>query len=53
MTKTMTMKKANPEPVDMSDAAVTARLEEVRALYRLMLALREVRIGEARPIRTG
>jgi hypothetical protein len=35
------MKK--PEP-DMSDEAVTRRLEEVRALYKLMLSLREAQV---------
>jgi hypothetical protein len=36
------MKK--PE-IDMSDEAVTRRLEEVRALYKLMLSLREARVA--------
>ena len=35
--------KKNPEPVDMSEAAVTRRLEEVRALYKLMQSFRETR----------
>lgn len=30
--------------VDMSPAAVAARIEDLRALYRLMLSLREVKI---------
>jgi hypothetical protein len=35
--------KKSPEPVDMSDAAVTHRLEEIRALYKLMQSFRETR----------
>jgi hypothetical protein len=29
--------------IDMSDAAVTRRLEEIRALYKLMVSFRECR----------
>jgi hypothetical protein len=37
------------EPIDMSPAAVNGRIEDMRALYKLMLALREVKIvGPAR-----
>jgi hypothetical protein len=35
--------KKTPEPIDMSDAAVTRRLEEIRALYKLMQSFRESR----------
>ncbi len=37
--------KKNPEPIDMSDAAITRRLEQVRALYKLMQSFRESREG--------
>lgn len=37
------------ESVDMSDAAITRRLEQVRALYKLMVSLRQVEIEKARP----
>lgn len=30
--------------LDMSDAAVTRRVEEIRALYKLMVSFRECRI---------
>lgn len=36
-----------PEPVDMSDAAISRRLEQVRALYKLMVSLREVELDKA------
>jgi hypothetical protein len=35
------------DPRDLSSAAVTRRLEQVRALYKLMIALREVRVAPA------
>jgi hypothetical protein len=35
--------KKSPEPVDMSEAAITRRLEAVRALYKLMQSFREPR----------
>ena len=35
--------KKNPEPVDMSEAAITRRLEQIRALYKLMQSFRESR----------
>lgn len=34
--------KTRPE-IDMSDAAVSRRLEEIRALYKLMVSFRECR----------
>ena len=38
------------ETIDMSPAAVSGRLEVMRALFKLMLALREVKIlGPALP----
>jgi hypothetical protein len=40
----------NREPIDMSREAVTGRLEIVRALYKLMLSLREIRMDQARPV---
>jgi site-specific recombinase XerC len=39
------------DPRDLSSAAVTRRLEQVRALYKLMVALREVRIEPAASIK--
>ena len=39
------------DATDMSSAAIAGRLEQVRALYKLMVALRQVRVEEARPIR--
>ncbi|MBI3270409.1 MAG: hypothetical protein HYZ53_15475 [Planctomycetes bacterium] len=35
------------KPVDMSSDAISARLEEVRALYRLCVSLGEARLGGA------
>lgn len=40
-----------PKVLDMSPAAVNRRIEDMRALYKLMLALREVKI--VGPISTG
>jgi hypothetical protein len=42
----MTMTK--PEPIDMSAEAIARRLEQVRALYKLMASLRQIRVDEAR-----
>ena len=39
------------EPVDMTAAAVASRLEQVRALYQLMISLRRARLGGAVPVR--
>lgn len=39
-----------PEATDMSEEAVRRRLEQVRALYKLMVSLRQVRVEDARPI---
>jgi hypothetical protein len=43
--------------VDMSPEAVASRIEEIRALYKLMAYLRQARVVEARPVdskrRTG
>ena len=44
------MNKMNDRPLDLSEAAVTRRLEDVRALFKLLLSLREIRIDEARPV---
>jgi hypothetical protein len=38
------------EPIDMSGEAVTGRLEIVRALYKLMLSFREIRMDLAVPV---
>lgn len=32
------------EPIDMSPAAVNGRIEDMRSLYKLMLALREIKV---------
>lgn len=37
--------KVNPEPIDMSPPALALRLEQMRALYKLM-----VHLGGAKPI---
>ena len=34
------------EPIDMSPAAVAARLEQVRALYKLMVYLRQFKVTQ-------
>jgi len=39
------------ETIDMSEAAITRRLEQVRALYKLMVSLRQIRVEQARPAR--
>jgi hypothetical protein len=46
------MTKRN-EHIDMSPAAVGARIEDMRALYRLMLALKEIKIVGPVPVSTG
>lgn len=38
------------EAIDMSEAAITSRLEQVRALYKLMVSLRQIRIEHAQAI---
>jgi hypothetical protein len=38
------------EPVDMSRRAITGRLESVGALYKLGMALREIRMDQAKPV---
>lgn len=45
--------KKTSNAVDMSRAAVTARLEEVRALYKLGISLMSIRIDEAKPVEPG
>lgn len=42
--------KKTTNAVDMSRAAVTARLEQVRALYKLGISLMGIRIDEAKPV---
>ena len=39
------------ETTDMSTTAIAGRLEQVRALYKLMVSLRQIRMDEARPLR--
>jgi hypothetical protein len=39
------------ETIDMSAVAITRRLEQVRALYKLMVSLRQIRVERARPAR--
>jgi hypothetical protein len=43
----MTTKKCE---IDMSPKAVAGRLEEVRALYKLMISLRTIDTSKARPV---
>ncbi len=38
------------EPIDMSAKAISGRLEQVRALYKLMLSFREIRMDQAQPV---
>lgn len=45
------MTTSKPEPVDMSASAIARRLEQVRALYKLMVSLRAIPVTEARPVR--
>lgn len=42
--------RKNREPIDMSAKAISGRLEQVRALYKLMLSFREIRMDQARPV---
>ncbi len=35
---------------DLSAAAVAGRLEQVRALYKLMVSLRQIRVDDAKPV---
>ena len=44
----MTMTKTKAKSVDMSEEAIAARLEQVRALYKLMVSLKEIRVEDAR-----
>jgi hypothetical protein len=37
------------EAIDMSATAIARRLEQVRALYKLMVSLRQLRVDQARP----
>jgi hypothetical protein len=37
------------DPIDMSETAIGRRLDDVRALYALVLSLRRIRLDEARP----
>lgn len=37
--------------VDMSERAVTGRLEMVRALYKLGISLKSARLVDAKPVR--
>lgn len=39
-----------PDTVDMSRTAVTARLEEVGALYKLWLSLQTIRLDQAKTV---
>lgn len=42
--------RTKAEPVDMSEKAITTRLEIVRALYKLMVSFRDVRVDTSRPV---
>ena len=46
------MTKTRASSVDMSAEAIAARLEQVRALYQLMVSLQQIRVTDARPPRT-
>jgi hypothetical protein len=37
------------EEIDMSETAIARRLEQVRALYKLMVSLRRIRVDGTRP----
>jgi hypothetical protein len=39
---------AKPDSIDMSPAAIERRLEQVRALYALMVSLRQIRVDRTR-----
>ncbi len=43
------MKTTQHEVIDMSSTAIARRLEQVRALYKLMVSLRGIRVDGARP----
>lgn len=43
------MKTTQGEPSDMSATAIARRLEQVRALYKLMVSLRGIRVDDAQP----
>jgi hypothetical protein len=43
------MKTTKHEVTDMSATAIAHRLEQVRALYKLMVSLRQIRVDGARP----
>lgn len=43
------MKTTKHEAIDMSATAVGRRLEQVRALYKLMVSLRGIRVDGTRP----
>jgi hypothetical protein len=38
------------EAVDMSERAIERRLEQLRALYKLAVSLRTIRLDEAKPV---
>ena len=42
------MKTTKSETIDMSATAIARRLEQVRALYKLMVSLRGIRVDGAR-----
>jgi hypothetical protein len=42
------MKMAKHEDIDMSATAIARRLEQVRALYKLMVSLRRIRVDGTR-----
>jgi hypothetical protein len=42
------MKTTKSEVIDMSATAIARRLEQVRALYKLMVSLRGIRMDGAR-----
>lgn len=43
------MKTTKHQEIDMSATAIARRLEQVRALYKLMVSLRRLRVESARP----
>lgn len=43
------MKTTQREEIDMSATAIARRLEQVRALYKLMVSLPRIRVDGARP----
>lgn len=42
------MKTTRSEVIDMSATAIARRLEQVRALYKLMVSLRRIRVDGTR-----